>query len=190
MTTRRHPGLDPGPAFLLNDLGKQVPDQVREDNGRAMMTFTFTENDLDSADVVALLETHAAGMQASSPPDACHFLALDGLRDPAVRFFSARDEDGNLVGIGALKALDAHHGELKSMRTAPAALGRGVGGAMLAHLVDCARALGMTRVSLETGSTPDFAGALRLYERDGFTPCDPFAGYAPSPFSRFFTRTI
>ena len=154
------------------------------------MHFTFHEGDLDSGDVAALLEIHSAGMRESSPPEACHFLPLDGLRDPAIRFFAVRDSEGDLLGVGALKTLDLRHGEVKSMRTAPAALGRGVGGAMLAHLVDQARATGMTRLSLETGSTPDFAAALKLYQRDGFGPCDPFGGYPASPFSRFFTLVL
>ncbi len=154
------------------------------------MAFTFHEGDLDSADVAALLDLHAAGMAASSPPEACHFLVADALRDPAIRFFAMRDEAGVLMGIGALKSLGAGEGEIKSMRTAPGALGRGVGGAMLAQLVAEARAMGLTRLSLETGSTPDFAAALRLYEREGFTPCDPFGGYEASAFSRFFSKRI
>ena len=154
------------------------------------MTFTFHEGDLDSADVAALLELHAAGMEASSPPEACHFLVADALRDPVIRFFAMRDEAGVLMGIGALKSLGAGEGEIKSMRTAPGALGRGVGGAMLAHLIAQARAMGLTRLSLETGSTPDFAAALHLYEREGFTPCEPFGGYEASAFSRFLSRQI
>ena len=151
---------------------------------------TFTEHDLDAPDVAALLDLHFAAMRGISPPEACHVLPAASLRDPAIRFFSARDEDGTLLGIGALKTLAPDHGEIKSMRTAPAALGCGVGGAILAHLVEQARAVGMTRLSLETGSTADFAGAMRLYERDGFSPCEPFGGYAPSPFTRFFSRAI
>ena len=154
------------------------------------MTFTFHEGDLDSADVAALLELHAAGMEASSPPEACHFLVADALRDPVIRFFAMRDEAGVLMGIGALKSLGAGEGEIKSMRTAPGALGRGVGGAMLAHLIAETRAMGLTRLSLETGSTPDFAAALHLYEREGFTPCEPFGGYEASAFSRFLSRQI
>ena len=154
------------------------------------MSITFHGNDLDSTDVAALLDLHFAAMRGNSPPEACHVLPAASLRDPAIRFFSARADDGTLLGIGALKSLAPDHGEIKSMRTAPAALGRGVGGAILTHLVEQARATGMTRLSLETGSTPEFAGALRLYRRDGFTPCEPFGGYAPSPFTRFFSRTI
>jgi putative acetyltransferase len=89
-----------------------------------------------------------------------------------------------------LKEIEPGHGEIKSMRTAPEALGRGVGGAMLAHIVAEARSRGYRRLSLETGSTPEFTAALRLYERDGFVPCGPFGGYPTSDFTRFFTREL
>lgn len=154
------------------------------------MTVTFHESELDRPDVVALLELHFAAMRGHSPPEACHVLPAASLSDPAIRFFSARGGDGSLLGIGALRTLDPTHGEVKSMRTAPGALGLGIGGALLAHLVATARAQGMTRLSLETGSTSDFAAALCLYERDGFTPCGPFGDYPGSPFTRFFTHEI
>ena len=48
----------------------------------------------------------------------------------------------------------------------------------------------MTRLSLETGSTAQFAAALRLYEREDFEPCGPFGGYADTSFTRFFTKEI
>ena len=99
----------------------------------AAMAFTFHAGDLESPDVLQLLDLHFAAMRASSPPEACHVLPIDGLRDPALTFWSAR-EDGDLVGIGALKQLGPGHGEVKSMRTAPDHLGRGVGGAILAGI--------------------------------------------------------
>ena len=153
------------------------------------MNLTFHAGDLDSPDVLKLLDLHFAAMRASSPPEACHVLPIDGLRDPALTFWAAR-EDGELLGIGALKELEPGHGEVKSMRTAPQHLGRGVGGAILSHIFAEARSRGYTRLSLETGSTAEFAGALRLYERQGFVPCPPFGGYPGSPFTRFFTRRL
>ncbi|MEO7815057.1 MAG: GNAT family N-acetyltransferase [Sphingomicrobium sp.] len=151
---------------------------------------TFHEGELDQADVRELLALHFAEMRAGSPPEACHVLPIDGLRDPAIRFFSLRDGDGALLGIGALKSLDPSHGEIKSMRTVPAALGLGVGGAILDHLIATARAMGHARLSLETGTTPLFAAANRLYQRDGFIPCEPFGDYPGSPFTAFYTREI
>ena len=128
-------------------------------------------------------------MQASSPPEACHVLAIDGLRAPEISFWSMR-HDGRLLGVGALKELSPCHGEVKSMRTAPHALGRGVGTAILHHIVEEARRRGYSRLSLETGSTRPFAAALRLYEREGFVPCASFGGYEDTPFTRFFTREL
>lgn len=156
----------------------------------AQKGWTFQEGELDCADVAALLALHFAEMRAGSPPSACHVLPADGLRSPDIRFFTLRDADGALLGCGALRRLDPGHGEVKSMRTAPEALGRGVGRAMLAHIVAQARASGMHRLSLETGSGNLFAGALRLYASEGFEPCGPFAGYRPTAFTRFFTRAI
>ena len=153
------------------------------------MNWQFFEGELDQEDVRALLAQHFAEMRAGSPPEACHVLPIDGLRDPAISFFTLR-EGGMLLGCGALKRLDPGHGEVKSMRTADSALGRGVGKAMLDHLLATARTEGMTRLSLETGSTEQFAAANRLYEKEGFERTGPFGDYADTPFTRFFTREI
>ncbi|GAA4757510.1 hypothetical protein GCM10023264_27030 [Sphingomonas daechungensis] len=99
-------------------------------------------------------------------------------------------EDGYLLGFGALKRLEPGHGEIKSMRTAPDALGRGVGRFLLRHAIAEARGRGYARVSLETGSTEPFAAALRLYESEGFRPSDPFAGYPDTPFTRFLSLKL
>lgn len=151
--------------------------------------WTFHEGELGSRDVRELIERHFAAMRAISPSDSCHVLPPEDLGAPAITLWSLR-EAGALLGIGALKALSADEGEVKSMRTAPNALGRGVGTAMLRHIVARARARGYKQLSLETGSTPPFAAALRLYRREGFVPCGPFGGYAPGPFTRFFTLAL
>ena len=153
------------------------------------MDWQFFEGELDCEDVRALLAQHFAEMRAGSPPSACHVLPVDGLKVPEIRFFTLR-EDGALLGCGALKRLTKGHGEIKSMRTADSALGRGVGKAMLDHLMSAARSEGVTRLSLETGSTEQFAAANRLYEKEGFQRCGPFGDYADTPFTRFFTREI
>ena len=153
------------------------------------MAWQFFEGELDHEDVRALLAQHFSEMQAGSPPSACHVLPVDGLNVPEIRFFALR-EDGALLGCGALKRLEPGHGEIKSMRTANAALGRGVGKAMLDHLIATARNESMTRLSLETGSTEQFAAANRLYEKEGFERTGPFGGYRDTPFTRFFTRVI
>jgi putative acetyltransferase len=153
------------------------------------MALTFESGDLDSADVQALLAFHFEQMRTTSPPEACHVLPIDGLRNAAVTFWSARD-DGALVGVGALKELAPDYGEVKSMRIAPEALGRGVGRKLLHHIIAEARSRGYRRLSLETGSTEPFAAALRLYESEGFVPCGPFGEYQHTRFTRFFTREL
>jgi putative acetyltransferase len=153
------------------------------------MPITFHENDLDSSDVQDLVESHYAELRSISPPDACHVLPSVGLRDPSVTMWSAR-ENGQLLGIGALKELAPDHGEVKSMRTVPEALGRGVGRALLRHIVAEAKARGYERLSLETGNTEPFAAALRLYASEGFQPWGPFAGYSETPFTSFLTRRL
>jgi putative acetyltransferase len=152
------------------------------------MNWTFHEGELGTDDVRALLAHHFAEMTAGTPPSACHVMPADALADPSIRFFTVRDDDGTLLGCGALKRLAGDHGELKSMRTADAALGRGVGRAMLDHLITVARAQGMTRLSLETGNS--FAAANRLYQREGFERCGPIGGYHPTHFTTIYTRTI
>lgn len=154
-----------------------------------MTGWTIHEGELDREDVRALLAQHFAEMRAGSPPSACHVLPADGLKSPDIRFLTLR-EGRDLLGCGALKRLEPGHGELKSMRTADAALGRGIGKALLDHLIVAAREEGMTRLSLETGSTEQFAAALRLYEREEFEACGPFGGYIDTPFTRFFTKAI
>jgi putative acetyltransferase len=157
--------------------------------GQTRTDWSFQEGDLDSQDVADLLRLHFESMRAASPPAACHVLPGDGLKAPDIRFWSLR-EKGRLLGVGALKALAPDHGEVKSMRTAPQALGRGVGRAVLHHIIAEARSSGYRRLSLETGSTELFAAALRLYESEGFQPCGPFGTYHDTPFTRFFTRLL
>ena len=147
------------------------------------------EGGLDDPQVVALLEIHAGGMLANSPPGTCHFLDLSGLKTPDITFLSAWQGE-TLLGIGAVKALDGTTGEIKSMRTAEAALGRGVGTAILRHIVALARERGYAALKLETGTGPAFGAAHALYARHGFVPCPPFADYEATEFNRFFALAL
>ena len=124
-----------------------------------------------------------------SPPESKHALDLDGLRRPEITFWIVWD-GGRIAGCGALKELDAHHGELKSMRTSREHRRHGVASVLMNHLVDAARARGYRRLSLETGSMPFFEPARRLYAKFGFAPCGPFADYKPDPNSVFLSRTL
>ena len=153
------------------------------------MTLRIVEDDHFGPEVVALLSDHLASMHQHSPEGSVHALDLGGLRDPAVTFWSAW-VGPDLAGCGALKELGPSHGEVKSMRTAPAHLRQGVAAALLDQIVATARERGYRRVSLETGSGTAFAPAQALYARHGFVPCGPFAAYVDDPFSRFFTLEL
>ena len=129
-------------------------------------------------------------MHSTSAPEDVHALDVDGLLGPGVSFFSCRDDDGALLAVGALKRLDAGHAEVKSMHTAAEARRRGAARAVLDHLLAVARAAGVRRVSLETGTQEEFDAAHRLYRAAGFVPCPPFADYRPSPASAFLTLRL
>jgi len=94
--------------------------------------------------------------------------------------------DGHvLMGCAALREVDSGHGEIKSMRTAPEHLRKGVARQPLTHIIDVARDRGYTRLGIETGSGPDFEPALALYRGFGFRDGEMFGDYRPDPFLHF-----
>ena len=146
-------------------------------------------DDLTGPEIGALLEEHLRDMHERSPPESVHALDLAALRNPAITFWTVWSQ-GQLLGCGALKELDPTHGEIKSMRTASTERRKGVGRAMLEHIVAQAHHRAYARLSLETGSMAAFEPARRLYERFGFTYCAPFADYTEDTNSVFMTRTL
>ena len=140
-------------------------------------------------DVLALLEEHLRNMHELSPPESVHALDVDKLKSPDITFWSVRDGE-TLLGCGALKELDPEHGEVKSMRTPQSLRRRGAARAVLARILEEARARGYQRLSLETGSADAFLPARKLYESHGFAYCGPFGDYGPDPNSVFMTRTV
>ncbi|WP_396616309.1 GNAT family N-acetyltransferase [Lysobacter soli] len=144
---------------------------------------------LDHPAVASLLQEHLQSMAQLSPPESIHALDLDALRKPQITFWSAWQDD-ELMGCGALKQLDAAHGEIKSMRTASRHRRKGVAAAMLEHILDEAQRRAYTQLSLETGSMQGFEPARALYARYGFESCGPFADYTSDPNSVFMTRAV
>jgi putative acetyltransferase len=122
---------------------------------------TISTDDPRADDVRELLGRHLAYAHANTAREEVHALDVDALLDPRVTFFSYR-VDGELLGVAALKRLDGRHAEIKSMHTAQAARGQGIGRAVVDHLIGVARECGYRRVSLETGAGPAFAPARRL----------------------------
>lgn len=141
-------------------------------------------------DIAQLMARHTAEMFAWSPRDSVHMLPAEALAAPDIAFFVLRDDTGQPLAMGAFRRLGDGHAELKSMHVLAEYRGRGLSRAMLDHLIAAARAEGITRLSLETGTQPEFAAARALYLGAGFTACGPFADYAADPDSAFLTRDI
>lgn len=146
-------------------------------------------DDLSGPEIAGFLDEHVRQMRSLTPLESKHALDLDELRRPGVTFWSIVDGD-TLVGCGAIKKLDAGHAELKSMRTTPMRKRSGIASRLLEHIITEARAMGFTRLSLETGAAEFFLPARKLYGKFGFTECGPFADYRPDPNSTFMKRTL
>lgn len=150
--------------------------QIREDN-------------LDSAEVADLVREHFHSAHEHSPAESAHALDLEALRSPEITFWTVW-QGQELLGCGALKELDAKHGEIKSMRTRTAHRGKGVASRMLEYIIKEAKRRSYSRLSLETGSMEAFAPARALYVRFGFEYQEPFAGYKEDPNCVFMTLTL
>lgn len=146
--------------------------------------FEIREDDLSGEPTRALLALHLAGMYANSPPGSVFALDLSGLQVPEITVWSVWERN-TLLGIGALKVLDPTTGEIKSMRTHPDHLRRGVAAALLEHIIGEARRRSLSRLSLETGSGPAFEPALALYRTRGFTNGACFGDYTQTAFNQF-----
>jgi putative acetyltransferase len=150
------------------------------------------EDDLSGEPARALLRLHREGMHAASPPGHVFAFDLAGLTAPEVMVWTAwSDEPGaRILGMGALHRLEAEVAEVKSMRTHPDHLRKGVAAALLDRIIAEARRGGVRRLSLETGRGPAFEPALSLYRRRGFVDGEAFGDYAQSPFNQFLHLSL
>ncbi|EMK6927930.1 GNAT family N-acetyltransferase [Vibrio alginolyticus] len=146
-------------------------------------------DDLSGGEVIRLLEEHLADMYAISPPESVHALDVKALKSPKITFFSAW-KNSELQGCLAIKELTPDHIELKSMRTSQSARKSGVATKLLKHALNVAINRGYRKASLETGTQEFFKPARNLYEKFGFTYCEPFADYKLDPHSHFLTREL
>jgi putative acetyltransferase len=140
--------------------------------------------DFEHPQLLALLRLHLAGMYASSPPESVNAFDLSRLKAPDISVYTAWRDD-KLVGMAALKEIDAVTGEIKSMRTDPVHLRQGVAAALLDYILGVAKERGYRRLSLETGLGEAFEPALALYRKNGFVDGEPFGGYEVTPFNLF-----
>jgi len=146
-------------------------------------------DDLSRPEIAELLKEHRASMFVHTPAESVHALPIEGLRSPDITFWSVW-EDGELLGCGALKELDPQHGEIKSMRTAPAHLRKGVARAVVRQIIAEAKRRGYRRLSLETGAMATFEPARQLYAACGFAYCEPFGDYIDDPNSVFMMMEL
>lgn len=153
------------------------------------MNINIIPGELSDPRIIALLRIHLAKAREETPPESVHALDLAGLRAPEITFWAAW-EDARLLGVGALKQLTPDHGEIKSMHTAEAMRGKGVGSVLVRHIIATARERGYSRLSLETGAMDYFQAARALYRRHGFIECAPFAEYILDPNSVFMTLAL
>jgi putative acetyltransferase len=160
--------------------------EFRQGDGRMMR---IIQGDVSDPRVIELLHIHLTSARSQTAPGSAHALDLNGLQSPDISFWTIWDDE-TLLGVGALKRLSADHGEIKSMHTARAARRRGVGRAMLRHIIAIARAIGISRLSLETGASEYFRPAQALYRSHGFVDCPPFADYVLDPNSVFMSLDL
>lgn len=150
---------------------------------------TLAQENPMTEDLALLFQRHTQDMHADTPPESIHMLPREALLDDAIAFFVLR-EAGRPVAMGAIKVIEPGHGEIKSMHVLAEDRGRGLSALVLGGLTDHARAQGLTRLSLETGSQAMFLPARRLYEKAGFRECPPFVGYVLDPMSVFMTLSL
>jgi putative acetyltransferase len=153
------------------------------------MTVVIAEEHPLTPDLALLFERHTADMFAETPPESIYMMDKGELAAPGIRFFVLR-EDGVPVAMGAIKAIDATHAEIKSMHVLIEARGRGLSKTMLEHLISAARSDGFRRLSLETGIQSTFIAARALYARAGFATCGPFGDYTLDPNSVYMTKAL
>jgi len=151
--------------------------------------FRIVQDDATGLEITALITLHLAAAHAGTPPQHAFALGIDALRAPGIMLWTLWEKNA-LLGCAALKDLGAGEGEVKSMRTHPAHLRRGVAVLLLGHLITQAQARGWHRLNLETGTSASYAPAHALYRRFGFIDCGPYAGYVESPHNHFMMLVL
>jgi putative acetyltransferase len=130
--------------------------------------------------VITLLQSHLARARAETASGSAHALDVTALQSADISFWTIWDDD----------VLSADHGEVKSMHTLEPERRKGIGSAMLRHIVAAARAQAMSRLSLETGSWGYFGPARALYRKHGFVDCARFGDYVADPNSVFMSLDL
>ena len=147
------------------------------------------EGNFDNLEVNDLLKKHFIELRSVSPAGSTHVLDIDGLKDPSIKFWSLW-ENNKLIGCGALKFLEKDHGEFKSIRVVDEFRKKGIGERIIKHLIEEAKKLKISKLSIETGAGEFFAPARKLFNKFGFKKSEPFAHYKVDPNSCYFTLDL
>ena len=147
------------------------------------------EGNFDNSEVNDLLKKHFVELRSVSPAGSTHVLNIDGLKDPSIKFWSLW-ENNKLIGCGALKFLEKNHGEFKSIRVADQFRKKGIGERIINHLIEEAKKLKISKLSIETGAGDFFLPARNLFSKFGFKTCPPFAHYKDDPNSCYYTLNL
>ena len=147
------------------------------------------EGNFDNSEVNDLLKKHFIELRSVSPTGSTHVLDIDGLKDPSIKFWSLW-EDNKLIGCGALKFLEKEHGEFKSIRVADEFRKKGIGERIINHLIEEAKKLKISKLSIETGAGEFFLPARNLFSKFGFKTCPPFAHYKDDPNSCYYSLNL
>ena len=135
---------------------------------------------LDAPVAQTLISRLNAELAAAYPEEGANHFRLDAGETAVGRGgFFVLYRDGQALGCGAVRRLDATTAELKRMFVAPEERGKGLGQALLERLEEEARALGSTRLVLETGTRQ--RQAVALYEAAGFRQIPLYGEYHNSP---------
>jgi putative acetyltransferase len=152
-----------------------------------MSGITFRIESPRQADVLRLIEALDVYQAGLYPPESNHFLDVEALAAPSVRFFVAR-RDGRALGCGALRIDPAGYGEVKRMFVSPDARGLKLGRRLLDRIEEEARHERLGCLRLETGiHQPE---ALRLYRAAGYVERDAFGEYTADPLSVFMEKRL
>ena len=147
------------------------------------------EGNFDNSEVNNLLKKHFIELRSVSPAGSTHVLDIDGLKDSSIKFWSLW-ENNKLIGCGALKFLEKNHGEFKSIRVADEFKKKGIGERIINHLIEEAKKLKISKLSIETGAGDFFLPARNLFSKFGFKSCPPFAHYKDDPNSCYYTLDL
>ena len=147
------------------------------------------EGNFDNSEVNNLLKKHFIELRSVSPAGSTHVLDIDGLKDPSIKFWSLW-ENNKLIGCGALKFLEKDHGEFKSIRVVDEFRKKGIGERIINHLIEEAKKLKISKLSIETGAGEFFAPARKLFNKFGFKKSEPFAHYKVDPNSCYFSLDL